>query len=103
MAIQTLFLGQAVNTPISATTVSARSALQSNAGQARILVIATETGDADIFVVFGDSSVVATIATGMLVHGGSVRGFRVPENATHVAAITRADTATVNLVEGFGL
>lgn len=106
MVYDTLFEPVSVATPISATTSSARTALRSEtADQAeypRIVSISTRTGDADVFIVFGDNSVAATVNGGVIVHGGSVRGFRVPSTATHVAAITVSGTATVNVVNGRG-
>jgi hypothetical protein len=103
---ETLFEPVSVATPISATTASARTALSTDTAvqneYPRIVSIASRTGDSDVWVTFGNSAVAATTTTGIIVHGGTARGFRVPASATHVAAITATGTATVNVVNGRG-
>lgn len=91
---------------ISATTSSARVAIgtetASETEYPRIVAICTRTGDSDVYVTFGNSSVAATTTTGSLVQGGQARGFRVPAGTTHVAAITASGTATVCVETGRG-
>jgi hypothetical protein len=106
MTYGTLFEVVSVATPISATTSSARTALATETADQnqypRIVSIASRTGDSDVWLTFGNSAVVATTTTGVILHGGTARGFRVPQSATHVAAITATGTATVNVVNGRG-
>lgn len=91
---------------ISASTSSARVAVTTETASQNeypiIVAIGSRTGDADVYVTFGDSAVVATATTGSLVNGGSVRGFRLPSGTTHVAAITASGTATVCVETGRG-
>lgn len=104
-AYETLFEPVTATAGISATTTSARVSIGSadtSREYPRIVEIGTRTGDADVFIKFGDSSVAATVAGGPIIPGGQVRGFRVPSTATHVAAITASGTATVNVVVGRG-
>lgn len=103
---ETLFEPVTATAGISATTSSARVAIGSfnepESEYPRVVEIATRTSDADVFIKFGASDVAATVAGGPIVHGGTVRGFRVPAGATHVAAITASGTATVNVILGKG-
>jgi len=105
MVYDTLFEPRAYAS-ISASTSSARVAIgtetANEAEYPRIVAIGSRTGDADVYVTFGNSSVVATATTGSLVPGGQVRGFRVPAGTTHVAAITPSATATVCVETGRG-
>lgn len=108
-AYQMLFEPTSYATSISATTSSARTALATpptdeGLGNAtrRVVAIGTETGDGDIFIKFGDSSVTVAADAGSLIPGGQLRGFVVPIGATHVAAITASGTATVCVENGKG-
>lgn len=105
MVYETLFEPRSFAS-ISATTSTARVAIgtetANEAEYPRIVAIGTRTGDADVYVTFGNSAVNATLTTGSLVPGGTVRGFRAPAGTTHVAAITASGTATVCVETGRG-
>lgn len=62
----------------------------------------TKTTDADCFIEFGTSGVVAATATGMVFGYGSTEYIPVPLNATHIAAITASGTATLYVHAGEG-
>ena len=58
--------------------------------------------DSAAFIEFGTSTITAATATGMRIAPGAVEVFRVPLNATHIAAITASGTATLYITSGEG-
>lgn len=88
--------GATVN--IAATTTTGRVALPTT-GAAQVAVV--NDGATTAFVKFGNSTVEATTSDTPIL-AGSVRGFTVPSNATHVAAIMSSSTATVYFTMGDG-
>lgn len=88
---------------ISATTSSSRVAVSnvpSEGGQVRVAVGGV-SGAAWIFVAFGDSTVTATSADVPMLPN-TVEVFTVGRGVTHVAALTDAGTATVEVMAGLG-
>lgn len=89
---------------LSATTTTSRVALLPSTSYYRggSLRVGSISTNANCFIKFGDSTVVATTSD-MVIPLGTVEIFTVPVNATHVAAITSAGTAILNLTLGEGI
>lgn len=66
------------------------------------LRISIGVDQADVFMTFGDSTVVATTTTGMHLPSPLVEVVTIPRDVTHVAFITGASTATVYLMWSVG-
>ena len=82
-------IGDTVN--LSADVTSTRVALtDAGLGSGTEEVRLRNTGTVEVFVAFGDSTVVATVAAGVPLPPNSVEVFRVRTSATHMAAITAA-------------
>jgi len=64
--------------------------------------IANTSLDTDIFIAWGDVTVVATTATGMAVPHGDVEIITIGA-ATHIAGITAGGIATLNITPGGGV
>lgn len=86
--IQTLGLGSSTN-KITIGGTSQRAAIPSGAGAEDIIRIAANT---DCYIKFGDSTVEATANDPLFTQG--VEAFKVPDRATHVAAL-QVDTAGI--------
>src|SRR5690242_7229185 len=89
---------------ISASTSSSNVKLAGSVEQ----VYVQNSGSADAFVEFGDSSVTATVPSGatagsMRVKAGQTTVLTPKVNATHAAAITSSGTTTIELSSGAGL
>jgi hypothetical protein len=59
-------------------------------------------GTTEVFLAFGDSTVVAT-TSGMSMPPGSLDVVTLPAGTTHVAALTEAGTANVRICLGAGV
>jgi hypothetical protein len=95
-------IGDTVN--LTATTTSSRVALTNpELGSGTEEVRIRNTGAVDVFVHFGDSTVVATLAASIPVQPNSVEAFRIRTSATHMAAITASGSAVVYATSGQGL
>lgn len=97
MSDQPFSYATAVN--LSVTTSSARVLIPNTGKQIRL---ATSAAGADVSVVFGDSTVVATVATGTLLPAGTIEISSVSDANTYVAAIAASGTATLNIVRSNG-
>ena len=86
---------------IAATTVSANALMGYDGLFKSRTVRVYNAGAATVFLRFGGPSVVA-VATDMPIPTGIIEMFRPPRDATHVAAITSAATATVYVTTGEG-
>src|SRR5690348_6636529 len=89
---------------ISASTASSNVNLAGSVEQLRIV----NSGSADAFVEFGDSSVTATAPSGstagsMRIFAGTVELITLQPNVTHAAAITSSGSTTIGLTTGAGL
>jgi hypothetical protein len=91
--IQTLALGTDTNT-ITVTGTSARQPLPSGAGAEDIVRLACNT---DAFIIFGDVTVVA--APGDALFTAGVESFKVPDGATHIAAIQESSGGIMTITE----
>jgi hypothetical protein len=91
--IQTLALGTSTNTIVVGGS-SLRQPLPSGAGAEDIVRLACNT---DCFIIFGDSTVVATSSDALFTAG--VEAFKVPDGATHVAAIQESSSGIMTLTE----
>lgn len=83
---------------ISGTTSTASAAIPEGGRQVRIANLSTDT---TAFIKFGASDVEAAV-TDIPILPSTAEAFTVPDDATHVAAITAADTATIKVTSGFG-
>ena len=86
---------------ITATAASGRVALAGAVGPSKAVRVVNK-GTADVFLEFGTVTVVAALATGMILPAGQTEVFQ-PGLATHLAAITSASTALVYATSGVGL
>lgn len=91
--IQTLALGSTTN-KISVSGTTARVALPSGAGAEDIVRVACNT---DCHIKFGDSSVDATTNDALFTAG--VEAFKVPDTATHLAAIQVSAAGILTVTE----
>jgi hypothetical protein len=97
MTLKTFMPNGSATATISATTVTARAAVDQHSNSARVV----NAGTATAFLKFGDSTVEAT-TTDMPILSGATETFT-KGAATHIAAITASGTATVYLTSGEGL
>lgn len=89
---------------LAVTSSNGRVALtQAPSGSAELTVILRNEGDAEVFIKFGDVTVVAAAATSMPIPAGSTMVFSVNALNTHVAAITASGTATIRATSGSGI
>lgn len=90
-------------TSISATTTSARAALTSPPAATGLVQVRVHNAGANpAFVIFGDSTVVATTAH-MPIPAGAVEVFTIQGNETHAAAIMATGTSTAYFTMGEGI
>lgn len=83
--IQTLALGDST-VKLTVTSLSSRGALPSGASHEDIVRLACNT---DCHIKFGDDTVEATTSDALFTQG--VEAFKIPDQATHVAAVIVAD------------
>jgi len=104
MAIHHLFtpIGDTVNVSVSTTTARVAALDVTGQGGASHEVRLTNLGSATSFVVFGDSTVEATVEAGMPILPNTTEKFTVSAAHTHVAAITASGTATLYVTSGLG-
>lgn len=95
--MKTFFPNGAVSVSATATTASARLALDQLSSVVRL----RQAGTSEVFLQFGDSTVVATTSH-MPVASGATETF-CKGAATHVAFITAAGTAAVTFTNGEGM
>jgi hypothetical protein len=86
---------------LAVTNATGRVQLAGTRGASKAIRVVNK-GSADVFIEFGDSTVVAAVATGMIVPANQTEVFDVGL-ATHMAAITAASTATLYATSGVGL
>lgn len=89
---------------VAVTTLSGSTRVVMNNTQTGITQVARicNTGTEIAFVAFGNSLVVATTTESMPIMAGSVEVFGVG-NATHIAAVTAANTTTLYVTLGDGI
>ena len=91
---------------ISCGTSSTETALATGlSGSATIQVEIQNKGSAspaDVFIEFGTTGVVATVATGYPNQVGSIKLVSIPKSYTHVACISASGTQTVYVTSGRG-
>lgn len=90
--IQTLALGNTVTLSVAGT--SARVALPAGAAHEDIVRVACNT---DCHIAFGDSTVEATTSDALFTTG--VEAFKVPQSATHIAAIQLSSAGNMTITE----
>ena len=106
MSIAHMFTPLSPTVNLAVTTTSgrvAKTALPTNSGGAPHEMRLVNNGSVTVFVEFGNSTVVATVAGSMPVLPGTVESFQVNAFQTHVAAITASGTATLYATTGLGV
>jgi ABC-type uncharacterized transport system YnjBCD substrate-binding protein len=88
------------STNLSATTTSTNPSSRLPDGGSQLIV--KNSGSVEVFVATGVGSATAVSASSMSVLPGTVEVFTIPENHTHVAAITAAGSTTVRVYRGYG-
>jgi YD repeat-containing protein len=101
MSILTAFAPKsAAGSTIAVTNASAVTAFNPNPSSLRVRL--SNAGPADVFFEFGNSAVVAAVATGVRLPAGQTESFTC-HAATHLAAITASGTATLYATPGEGI
>ena len=94
--------GSAATVVVACTTTSGSTRVALVGRAKNCIVQSAFDSPALAFVEFGSSTVTAATATGFPIQPGGILCLRVPENATHIAGITAASTATVYVTTGDG-
>lgn len=96
------FQGEGASTvPLAVTTTTGNVAFLS-AARTGCQVRIHNAGAVTVFIRFGTSAITVTTSNGMPVPAGGVEVFTVAIDATHVAGITAAGSATLYATPGYG-